>query len=114
MSYQVDALEETGYLSRRPGCPRSIVVTERYEPGAPAKAAGERVDDSARIPLVGRIAAGGPVLALEDIEDELLPPRSLVGHGDLIALQSPATAPSLSAGSRPSSVAVSGSSAQVA
>jgi repressor LexA len=87
VSYQVDALEETGYLSRQPGSPRSIVVTTRYQPSPSATAAGERGDDSTRVPLVGRIAAGGPILALEDIEDELLLPRSLVGYGDLIALR---------------------------
>ncbi|HXW88795.1 MAG TPA: transcriptional repressor LexA [Streptosporangiaceae bacterium] len=87
VSYQADVLEEMGYLSRRPGCPRSIVVTERYQPRVSEQAAGERADDSTRMPLVGRIAAGGPILALEDIEDELLLPRSLVGYGDLIALR---------------------------
>ena len=87
VSYQADVLEEMGYLSRQPGSPRSIVVTMRYQPGRSAAVAGERDDDSARVPLVGRIAAGGPVLAFEDIEDELLLPRSLVGHGDLIALR---------------------------
>jgi repressor LexA len=39
------------------------------------------------VPLVGRIAAGGPILAIEDIEENLPLPRSLVGHGDLMALR---------------------------
>ena len=39
------------------------------------------------MPLVGRVAGGGAILALEDIEENLLLRRSLVGHGDLIALR---------------------------
>jgi repressor LexA len=87
VSYQVGVLEKMGYLSRQPGCPRSIVVTTRSQPSPSATSAGEQGDDSTRVPLVGRIAAGGPILAFEDIEDELLLPRSLVGYGDLIALR---------------------------
>ena len=41
----------------------------------------------ARIPLVGRIAAGGPILADELIEDIIPLPRQLVGEGDFIMLK---------------------------
>jgi repressor LexA len=87
VSYQIGVLEEMGYLSRRPGRPRSIVVTALYQSGQSATLAGEQVEDTARVPLVGRIAAGGPILAFEDIEEDLPLPRSLVGYGDLIALR---------------------------
>lgn len=87
VSYQIGVLEEMGYLSRQPGRPRSIVVTALYQPGRSAALAGEQGDDAAHVPLVGRIAAGGPILAFEDIEEDMLLPRSLVGHGDLIALR---------------------------
>jgi repressor LexA len=87
VSYQIGVLEEMGYLSRQPGRPRSIVVTALYQPGRSAALAGEQRDDTTRVPLVGRIAAGGPILAFEDIEEDLPLPRSLVGHGDLIALK---------------------------
>lgn len=85
--YQIRALERMGYLSHEPGRPRSIVVTALCQPGPSATATGERGDDGARVPLVGRIAAGGPILAFPDIEEELLLPRSIVGHGDLIGLR---------------------------
>ena len=41
----------------------------------------------ARVPLVGRIAAGGPILADELVEDIIPLPRQLVGEGDLIVLK---------------------------
>jgi repressor LexA len=39
-----------------------------------------------RVPLVGRIAAGGPILAEQDIEDVFALPRQIVGEGELFAL----------------------------
>ena len=87
VSYQIGVLEKMGYLSRQPGRPRSVVVTALYQPGRSAALTAEQGDDAAHVPLVGRIAAGGPLLAFEDIEEDLPLPRSLVGHGDLIALK---------------------------
>jgi repressor LexA len=92
VSYQVKALQAKGCLTYQPGLPRSITLTAPYQPQWPAPSpaappAGERDDDAARVPLVGRIAAGGPLLALEEVADELPLPRSLVGYGDLIALR---------------------------
>jgi repressor LexA len=42
------------------------------------------------VPVVGRIAAGGPILAEERIED-VFPPRQLVGEGTMFLLRSAAT-----------------------
>jgi repressor LexA len=42
--------------------------------------------DSVRVPVLGTIAAGVPILAEESVEDELTLPSSLVGHGTLFAL----------------------------
>jgi len=39
------------------------------------------------VPLVGRIAAGGPILAEQAIEDVFPLPRQLVGDGDLFLLK---------------------------
>jgi repressor LexA len=83
VSYQLGLLETMGYLSREPGRPRSV-VTALYRPGPSAPLAGEYGDDFACVPLVGRIAAGGPILAFEDVEEVLLLPRSIVSYGDLI------------------------------
>ena len=43
--------------------------------------------DTAMVPLVGRIAAGGPILADQAVEDILPLPRQLVGHGELFMLK---------------------------
>jgi repressor LexA len=51
---------------------------------APGDIEGHRV---ARVPLVGRIAAGRPIFADQSIEDVMLLPRQLVGEGDLIVLR---------------------------
>jgi repressor LexA len=83
--YQMSMLEKQGYLSREARRPRTAVVRTSTDPVTyQADDAGERV---ARIPLVGRIAAGGPILADELIEDIIPLPRQLVGEGDFIMLK---------------------------
>ena len=44
-------------------------------------------EDTAMVPLVGRIAAGGPILAEQHVDDVMALPRQLVGHGDLFMLR---------------------------
>ena len=39
------------------------------------------------VPLVGRIAAGGPITAEQNVEDVFALPRQLVGQGDLFLLK---------------------------
>ena len=83
--YQMSMLEKQGYLSREARRPRTAVVRTSTDPVTyQADDAGERV---ARIPLVGRIAAGGPILADQLIEDVIPLPRQLVGEGDFIMLK---------------------------
>ena len=56
--------------------------------GRRARLAGPAdLDDPVKVPLVGRIAAGVPVIAEEEIEDEFLLPRKIVGHGTLFMLR---------------------------
>ncbi len=43
--------------------------------------------DTAMVPLVGRIAAGNPILADQAVEDVFALPRQLVGHGELFMLK---------------------------
>lgn len=43
--------------------------------------------EAAYVPLVGRIAAGGPILAEETIEDIFPLPRQIVGEGNLFLLK---------------------------
>jgi repressor LexA len=91
VSYQMQRLQEKGYLTRGAGRPRTAVVLPVAD-SAGGQAAGHADDDIAghrvaRVPLVGRIAAGGPILADQSIEDIVPLPRQLVGDGQLIMLR---------------------------
>jgi repressor LexA len=91
VSHQLSALAEKGYLSRGAGRPRTAVVASLNSPGIAEHADLADGDTEglamARVPLVGRIAAGGPILADELIEDVIPLPRRLVGEGELMALK---------------------------
>jgi repressor LexA len=69
-------LERAGLLRRDPTKPRALELLgrERREPEAQAPVA-----DAVRLPLVGEIAAGAPLLAAENIEEYLPLPRSTKG-----------------------------------
>jgi repressor LexA len=91
VSHQLSRLEKKGYLSRGAGRPRTAVVRPPAAPAIPQRA-GEAGDDTggqrvAQVPLVGRIAAGGPILAEQSTEDIFPLPRQLVGEGEFIMLQ---------------------------
>jgi repressor LexA len=70
-------LERAGLLRRDPTKPRALELIGR-ERREPAAAPGER-DDALRLPLIGEIAAGGPLLAEQNIEDYLPMPASTRG-----------------------------------
>jgi repressor LexA len=87
VAHQLSQLEKKGYLSRGAGRPRTAVVrplAQRRADRSPADLRGHKI---AEIPLVGRIAAGIPILADESVEDVIPLPRQLVGEGDLIMLK---------------------------
>jgi repressor LexA len=70
-------LERAGLLRRDPTKPRALELIGR-ERREPAAAPVER-DDALRLPLIGEIAAGGPLLAEQNIEDYLPMPASTRG-----------------------------------
>jgi repressor LexA len=74
---QLSALERKGYLRRDPTKPRAIEVHSE----------GSTRPESVAVPLVGRIAAGTPILAVENVEEELALPKGLVPEGELFALR---------------------------
>ena len=94
VSYQLSTLQNKGYLRRDAGRPRTVEVRL---PGHPAVRPDSDIDDempmditsqeAAYVPLVGRIAAGGPILAEQAIEDIFPLPRQLVGEGTLFLLK---------------------------
>jgi repressor LexA len=93
VAHQMRTLEKKGYLRRDPNRPRALDVRlpEELEGGDPAGAAAEDVradrPTPTFVPVVGRIAAGGPILAEQLIEDVFPLPRSLVGEGTLFLLR---------------------------
>ena len=83
VKYQLEALESKGWIRRDPSRGRALEVLtpgdERFEDIKP-----ERTHN---VPLVGRIAAGGPILAEQNVEELFPLPASLVGEGDLFMLK---------------------------
>jgi repressor LexA len=80
VSHQLNKLEMLGYISRDPRRPRTIDLLGD-EPAEIIR------PDSAIVPLVGRIAAGIPITADQNVEDVFTLPRQLVGQGDLFLLK---------------------------
>ena len=74
----IKALERKGYLTRSDGFSRCITLT--------AKAGGER-SNTIHVPIVGRIAAGQPILAAEDLEGTVPVDRRLAAGRQLFALR---------------------------
>jgi len=68
-------LERAGYLKRDPTKPRALELTglQRRHGGKAAQSEG--------LPLVGQIAAGGPMLAEENVEEYVALPEQLCGGG---------------------------------
>ena len=94
VAHQLSVLQTKGYLRRDPHRPRAVEVipaTPRAsgaaEPGGPQSDSGRIVSATAYVPVVGRIAAGSPVLADEVVEDIFPLPRALVGEGSLFLLR---------------------------
>ena len=94
VSYQLSTLQDKGYLRRDPGRPRTVEVRLPGHPAVrpPAEVPEEPALDipsqeAAYVPLVGRIAAGGPVLAEQYVEDIFPLPKQIVGDGTLFLLK---------------------------
>lgn len=88
VAYQLKELEKKGYLRRDPNRPRAVDVRppgELDETDLERRRAAH--PSPVYVPLVGRIAAGGPVLAEQSVEDVFPLPRELVGEGTLFTLQ---------------------------
>jgi repressor LexA len=79
------ALERKGFLYRDPHRPRAYRV--RSQDHDAVETTPEPGQALAHVPLVGRIAAGAPILAEETVEDVYTLPRQLVGEGRLFALK---------------------------
>ena len=113
VTHQLSQLEKWGYIRRHPGRPRAMEVlldedgaalhgpaaqtTTRGTAPEPDHATGDAEvvtlhtgmteGAAVAVPLVGRIAAGGPILADQQVEDVMPLPRQLTGEGELFMLR---------------------------
>lgn len=115
VAHQLATLERKGYLRRDPNRPRAIEVVNPEDgrrvrtpadvtsPRAAQRSReqeqtltfragahddeGTGASETSMVPLVGRIAAGGPLLAEQVVEDVFPLPRQVVGEGTLFLLQ---------------------------
>jgi len=69
--FHLKHLEEAGYISKGAGKGRAISLTRREEVLPPAAKAVEAEASANRVPVVGNVAAGSPILAEECVEDYL-------------------------------------------
>ncbi len=109
VAHQLKTLEQKGFLRRDPNRPRALEVllpgeaegrlvapAPVAEAAQPSALAEVDLDDTGRgdaypapvhVPVLGRIAAGGPILAEERIEDVFALPHQLVGQGTMFLLE---------------------------
>nr|MCW2728939.1 repressor LexA [Aeromicrobium sp.] len=99
VAHQLRALEGLGYVKRDPNRPRAleiflpdVMAARRSMSAAPDDVTDETgIHDAhptaVNIPMVGRIAAGGPILAEQRVEEIFPMPKSLVGDGTLFMLE---------------------------
>ena len=93
VAHQLRTLERKGYLRRDPNRPRAVDVRGADTAAVASSARVTDVVDSDAlpeptfVPVLGRIAAGGPILAEEAVEDVFPLPRELVGAGELFLLR---------------------------
>ncbi|WP_422770707.1 transcriptional repressor LexA [Plantactinospora sp. WMMC1484] len=86
VAYQLKELERKGFLRRDPNRPRAVDVRPPNELVDDETARAQR-PTPAYVPMLGRIAAGGPILAEQAVEDIFPLPRELVGEGEVFMLQ---------------------------
>ena len=96
VTHQLGRLETMGYIRRDPKLPRAIEVLDENGVGMHGSSSSSLPElpnfevgdeDLVPVPLVGRIAAGGPITAEQSVEDVLALPRQLVGSGKLFMLK---------------------------
>ena len=102
VAHQLRVLEEKGFLKRDPNRPRALevflpeVMAARRSMGSSGAepessydetGVGDAMPAATYVPMVGRIAAGGPILAEETFDDVFPLPKQLVGEGTLFMLE---------------------------
>jgi repressor LexA len=88
VTHQLGQLELSGYLRRDPNRPRAMEVLIDLPGSDPdVSASGPSVGDAVLVPLVGRIAAGIPITAEQQVDEVFPLPRQLTGKGEMFMLK---------------------------
>ena len=94
VAHQLRTLERKGYLRRDANRPRAVDVRMPDDPSRQQPrtvttdvAGSDALPQPTFVPVLGRIAAGGPILAEEAVEDVFPLPKELVGEGSLFLLK---------------------------
>jgi repressor LexA len=97
VSHQLHMLESKGFIRRDANRPRALEVlhpdSDETRTVAPATAVIDETGirdaypEATYVPVVGRIAAGGPILADEQVQEVMPLPKTLVGEGTLFLLE---------------------------
>jgi repressor LexA len=99
VAHQLRVLEQKGFIKRDPNRPRALevfipelmaarrAIASADEGSYDVTDIGDAVPQATHVPLVGRIAAGGPILAEERVEEIFPLPKTLVGEGTLFMLE---------------------------
>jgi repressor LexA len=87
VAYQMGVLQKKGYLRKDPNRPRAVDVRPPSELAIDDEEAVRAARPApAYVPVLGRIAAGGPILAEQAVEGVFPLPREIVGEGTLFLL----------------------------
>lgn len=93
VSHQLAVLEEKGLIRRDPNRPRAVELCQASgrqnveTVAADITDIGDAFPTPVNVPVVGRIAAGTPILAEEHVEQVMPLPKQLVGDGQLFMLE---------------------------
>ena len=99
VAHQLRVLEQKGFIKRDPNRPRALevfipelmaarrAIASADDAGYDQTGLGDAAPTPTMVPMVGRIAAGGPILAEERVEEIFPLPKTLVGDGTLFLLE---------------------------
>ena len=96
VAHQLRVLEQKGFIKRDPNRPRALevfipelmaarrAIANADDSDVDVTGLGDALPQATNVPLLGRIAAGVPILAEEQVEEIFPLPKSLVGEGDAV------------------------------
>ena len=94
VAHQLKNLQRAGYLRIDPNRPRALVLApdthSHMDTGSDPDIRHDQArshDSMTQVPVLGRIAAGNPIVAEQSVEAMLPLPTDLVGHGELFSLK---------------------------